>query len=360
MKKVLIVCENLSSKGGIERTSELICNNLQDRFDVQIISLASGDEVDTSADVVIFQGFSPKILEVVRRFKSVSSAKIVVAHHGAPEVWHYFLDGERIEKLGFSYVGAKRLFKRIFWNIGYRRRGETKIVNLYRKMYEYSDRIVLLSDTFKDKYCEIGKFIDFEFKLTSIPNSLRFKAVEIVDEYTNRKNLLFVGRLVGIKRVDRVLGVWRRIAERFPDWSLRIVGDGTLEADLRRQASDLDRVIFVNHCENVSSEYQKSSILLFTSDLEGFGMVLTEAMQFGVVPVAYNSFSALGDIVNDGKNGFAVTPFDEDEFADKVVQLIENKEILKRMGDCARVSVEKFSTEKIMPLWIKLIDELTD
>lgn len=360
MKKVVIVCENLSSKGGIERTSELIYSNLQDRFDVQIISLATGDVIETSADVVIFQGFSPRILKIVRQFKDVSSAKIVVAHHGAPEVWHYFLEGERVEKLEFSYVGAKRLFKRIFWHLGYRRRGDTKIVNLYRKMYEYADRIVLLSDTFKDKYCKIGKFVDFDFKLISIPNSLIFNEVNIVDEYSNRKNLLFVGRLVGIKRVDRVLSVWRRIGERFPDWNLRIVGDGPLETDLRRQAANLERVVFVNHCEDVANEYQKSSILLFTSDLEGFGMVLTEAMQFGVVPVAYNSFSALGDIINDGQNGFAVTAFNEDEFVERVVQLIENKDLLQRMRDCARVSVEKFSTEKIMPLWIKLIDELTD
>lgn len=45
------------------------------------------------------------------------------------------------------------------------------------------------------------------------------------------------------------------------------------------------------------------------SAFEGFGLVLVEAMSYGVVPMAFNSFSNCSDIIDDDKNGILVTPF---------------------------------------------------
>lgn len=61
-----------------------------------------------------------------------------------------------------------------------------------------------------------------------------------------------------------------------------------------------------------------------TSNFEGFPMVLTEAMQFGCVPVAFNSFEAIADIIIPEKTGELVTPFSIKEYKEKLSLLIEN------------------------------------
>ena len=61
-----------------------------------------------------------------------------------------------------------------------------------------------------------------------------------------------------------------------------------------------------------------------TSNYEGFPMVLVEAMQYGCVPFAFNSFGALQDIIDDGINGFRIIPFNEKEYAEKVIQYLSS------------------------------------
>lgn len=64
-----------------------------------------------------------------------------------------------------------------------------------------------------------------------------------------------------------------------------------------------------------------------TSDYEGFGMVLTEGMAFGCVPLAFNSFPSLRDIVDEGRDGFIIPPFDIDAYAEQCAFLENNRKL---------------------------------
>lgn len=72
-----------------------------------------------------------------------------------------------------------------------------------------------------------------------------------------------------------------------------------------------------------------------TSLFEGFGLVLTEAMYYGVVPLAFNSYANVGDIINDKVNGFIIPPFDIKEYADKISSLIDNETLRLQMSEAA-------------------------
>ena len=158
-------------------------------------------------------------------------------------------------------------------------------------MYEGSDRVVLLSEQFFDGFCKIGRLADRR-KLVAINNMLSFD--KVVTPTNKQKQILFCGRMTSQKKPYRVLYAWQQIQVHLSDWELLLVGDGPW-LDRLKQLSlklKLKRVQFCGF-QDPMPFYQKASILWMTSNFEGWGLVLTEAMQFGCVPIAFNSFGTL-------------------------------------------------------------------
>lgn len=119
---------------------------------------------------------------------------------------------------------------------------------------------------------------------------------------------------------------------------------------MRKLAKGLPRINLVGYKDPL--EYQKSaSIAILTSSYEGWGMVLTEAMQCGAVPVAFNSFESIGDIIDDGENGFLVKPFSTNQFVEKLRLLMSNEDLRLKMSNRATETVESFNVSRIVDKW---------
>ena len=87
-------------------------------------------------------------------------------------------------------------------------------------------------------------------------------------------------------------------------------------------------------------------------------MVLTEAMQCGAVPVAFNSFASVTDIIDDGRNGILIKPFSIKEYEKKLRQLMDNPDMLSQMSKNAQQDIEKYSVENVVDQWEELFKEL--
>ena len=87
-------------------------------------------------------------------------------------------------------------------------------------------------------------------------------------------------------------------------------------------------------------------------------MTLTESLQFGCVPMAFDTFTALHDILTDGYNGFIIPAKDEQTYADKMIELMKSPTTLEAMSKNAIESSKKFSIDVIGKQWLNLIDEL--
>mgnify|MGYP001647251076 FL=1 len=98
---------------------------------------------------------------------------------------------------------------------------------------------------------------------------------------------------------------------------------------------------------------------MLTSDLEGFGLVVIEAMSYGVVPVVYGSYEAIYDIIDAGKNGIITGyPFNEEEFDNSVISLCNDN---KQRELLANMAVEKslvFSIDSIKTQWYTIINNI--
>lgn len=230
----------------------------------------------------------------------------------------------------------------------------------YKQLLFNVDKLVLLSESFKDEvYTLCPSAHKDQNKLVSIPNP--FDLTDYDYSFEEKDNvILFVGRLtVNQKRVDLLMRVWKEMHNSLPDWKFWIVGYGEEEERMIEfcKTNNMERIIFFGK-DNPESYYKKSKILHFTSAFEGFGNVLIEAQQYACVPVMFNSYSAAKDIINDGEDGFLVKPFDENEFIDKTMQLIDNQNLLQEMGKAAIRNSRRFSYESIYEKWLTLFDSV--
>ena len=228
---------------------------------------------------------------------------------------------------------------------------------IYRNLIENSSKLVLLSQTFIPT---IAKQLRLKKpllkKITAINNP-----IEVVNTLNaRRKNkVLWCGRVeYGTKRVDRMLDVWKSIAPRHPDWELFIMGSGNIEyfRNITKQYN-IPNIHFTGSC-NPYDYYKEGSILCMTSSTEGWGMVLVEAQMFGCIPIAYNSYSSLTEIITDGVNGYTIPAFNRKIFAERLEWLMEHDAERENMIAACQESVKRFDASIIAQQWLSLFKEI--
>jgi glycosyltransferase involved in cell wall biosynthesis len=109
---------------------------------------------------------------------------------------------------------------------------------------------------------------------------------------------------------------------------------------------------------DVKKEYQNGSLLVLPSRTEGFGLVLLEAMAFGIPVVAFDCGSGPSSIISDGENGFLVQPFDIRVFAERMMQLMEDDGLRRTMGNNGIQKARQYTIDKIGLQWKQLFDDL--
>lgn len=228
----------------------------------------------------------------------------------------------------------------------------------YKVLCEKSDKVILLSEQFREELNYITGNRNYN-NILSISNPVSFSP-EIVDLRNKKNELLFVGRIDTLhKRVDLLLEIWNKLNVQFPDWQLKIVGGGD-EMDKVVNLSKklgLQRVFFEGF-QNPTAYYRDASIFCMTSSTESFGMVLLEAMQYGTVPFAFNSYLSVTDIIDHEQNGILIPPFDCDKYAEELSSLMRDKFRRERISEMAQIKAKKFSIEKIGDIWLNLFEEL--
>ena len=193
-----------------------------------------------------------------------------------------------------------------------------------------------------------------------IPNPLPFFPDE-KSTLTNKK-VIAVGKQSYQKGFDRLLNAWALLGEEFQDWQLHIYGKLDENLGLEKLAEQLkikDQVFFHAPEKKIEEKYAESSIFVLSSRYEGFGMVLIEAMSFGIPCVSFDCNYGPSDIIRNNEDGFLVTNGNEKVFAEKLQMLMMNEILRKEMGGNARRNVERFLPENVLKMWDELIKGLS-
>lgn len=174
------------------------------------------------------------------------------------------------------------------------------------------------------------------------------------------KSAIFVGRYSYQKDIPSLLRIWECVCRRFPDWHLHIWGGYGEQKEELQKAIKLAKINIIIH-ESTSliyDEYLKSSLLLMTSRFEPFGLVLPEAMSCGLPVVAFDCPDGPSEIITDGVNGYLISAGDIDGFVEKVCLLIDNADLRLKLSRAGILSSQKYADSNIMPIWLKLFNNL--
>jgi glycosyltransferase involved in cell wall biosynthesis len=147
-----------------------------------------------------------------------------------------------------------------------------------------------------------------------------------------------VGRLVRLKGFDVLLKAAAIVRQAAPNFSLRIVGDGSERDTLEWQISDLrlaDAVQLVGYKEDPASYFEEAGVYVLSSRSEGIPLTLLEAMACGL-PIVATAVGGVPEIVSDGENGLLVRPDDPAALSKAILRLIRDPSLAKRLGAAAR------------------------
>ena len=371
--------------GGVNVVSSVLANKfLEDGHNVSVFTFYKGtDEIrsrfDNRIPIVIGNGFecNKKNILLLRNFIIGNKTQVIINQWGLPYVPIKTLMKAQKE-LQIKIISVyhndplqngkiQDVEKKISTTSNWLKNSYLKIKkNLIKKItsfsmgyvYNHSDKFIVLSPSYITNFKIFTKNYN-PHKIEVIPNPITCDSNGFVYDKSNKQTeIIYVGRLDQTQKcVQRIITIWAHLEKKFPNWCLSIVGDGPDRKNLEQLTKEmnLNRVSFEG-IQNPRPYYERASILLLTSDFEGFPLVLAEAMQFGVIPVVYDSFAAVRDIIDDGFNGLIIPkPYNIDNTT-KIIESLLNDETLRyRMSNAAIKRSKDFSIDKIAKIWYSLI-----
>ena len=167
--------------------------------------------------------------------------------------------------------------------------------------------------------------------------------------------IICVGRLAPQKRFDRLIEAFHMIAPQYPNWYIDLFGEGEEREMLQNRINALglsERIHLMSTTNDIYYEYQHSQFFVMSSDFEGFGMVIVEAMACGIPVVATDCPFGPSEIIEDGKTGL-LAKMDVKDLAEKMEWMITHEKERKNMGTQAYEVAAKYRKELIIPEWEK-------
>ncbi len=227
----------------------------------------------------------------------------------------------------------------------------------YKSLLDYNsggiEQLIVLTEEDRKFYCEKHRI-----PTCVIPNPLSFEST--IKSNLKKKRLIFVGRLLKKQKgLDYLVAVLELVFEKNHDWEIEVIGDGNDMPYLRQEVDKhhwADRVHLLGSQNNVATHYLDATVFLLTSRWEGFGLVVTEAMECGLPVVSFMT-SGPSEIISDTVDGFLVEKYDVATFAKRVLYLMEHEKERIQMGNNAVIKAERYSRENIRKMWLKLLTD---
>lgn len=378
MRKILILSLHLGF-GGIEKSVCSLANMLCDKYDVEIASCYKlYDEcafhLDDRVKVVYLNDSSivpnrDKLKSSIKKlnlFKFIKECffSIKVLYLRKRKVISYLKDSSYdvvISTRDFLNTLSSKYAKGSALKVGWEH-------NHFHDNYKYADKIVK-SVSKLDVFINVSSALNEYYSSRLNKSNVKcYYVPNCIDEMPDKSSLLnsthfiSVGRLSTEKGYLDLLKIMVSLKEKYPKWILDIVGDGDQFDVLSEfiKNNDLDGNVVLHGFQNkdyINNLLNKSSIYLMSSYTESFGIVLIEAMSHGVPCVAFTSAEGACEIIEDSKNGFLVDNRDFEKMIEKISLLVDDRKKRIEMGEYARKSVVKYTSDIVSKQWIKIFEE---
>lgn len=357
--KILVFIDQFES-GGAARVTCTMLNGMIDKgynitLATNLTNRSIGYSLDKRIEVINFYGgeTNNKLQSLCRHLRLIYSANkcikqvkpdVVIAVTHNPYL--YVRVATWFSKLPIIAVDHTSFSRKISW-------WEDWVRGYF---YKYANVLSIL--TKKDERL-LGK--KFPNKVV-IYNPLSFPPLET--QTTRKKNILVAGRLSfwKVKGIDRIIDIWADLANKYPDWTLEIAGEGNSQStiflkNLVCQKGLEERVRFLGQVNDMKTKLSETSIFALPSRVEGFPMVLMEAMSQGCACIAFTLGGACDEMMTNNKSGYIVEDDNLESFSNSLCKLLDNPSIREQLGCNAINDSKRFSVETFIQSWINILNK---
>lgn len=377
MKKITIFCLHLGY-GGVEKCVVNLANLLSQEFEVEVISTykladTPAFEIDESVKVnYLIDKYKPNREEWKKTIKKLRPFQFVKETYQALMV--LFLRRRKTVEAMKQCDSNIMISTRVLFNKWLGQHGKNKAYkigwehNHHHQDMVYADKVVnscknldslvLVSDSLRSFYKKKMKERKYKCKCVFIPNML--DEIPKTTSKLTEKRMISVGRLSKEKGYVDLIEIFKKFHEKNSDWHLDIVGDGpernkVVDRIYQYQLTDVITVHGYLKKKEINALLKKSSLYLMTSYTESFGIVLIEAMSYGVPCLAFTSAEGANDLIQNDKNGYLIENRDFDSMINKMEKLINNKKERIELGKNARAFSLNYSSDVVKKEWLKLL-----
>lgn len=277
--------------------------------------------------------------ENMQRAMELALESDIVIRGAAP---YKFIE-ERLKQKKITFRYSERYFKKGYWRL----LDPRVLWRFYKEdiRHRKDPYYMLCASAYTAPDCRfINAFPQKTFKWGYFPETKVYRDIGKLLDRKSSHSILWAGRLIELKHPEMAIHLAEKIKNAGYSFTLRIIGNGTMEDTLKRMIeesnlSDCVHMLGSMPPEKVREYMEQSEIFLFTSDRnEGWGAVLNESMNSGCAVVANYEIGSVPFLIRDYKNGLIYQKRFEDLYQ-KTTWLLDNPEKCKLLGRNAYESV---------------------
>lgn len=386
MKKILFKVKGLGI-GGIERLAIDILNNLE-LEDKKIVLLVENkeenfleDQLDKNIEKIYLKPdwFNPFLIKIKSRKKNIfykllynilmNYEKIILSKN----INNYIKNNKEAEIFidyngeAGKYIHKIKNIKKIVWiHLSFSGIKENKRKKL-EKRFQNFDKIVTICDEMEEEVRKL--FPNLEEKIIKIYNFINFEKIEEKlekfdlnmqeKEMIKENYCISVGRLATVKDYETTINAFKILSEKGINEKLYIIGEGEHRKNLERTIKENkleDQIFLLGQKNNPYIWMKNADMFIHSSKLEGFGLVLVEAMYCGVPIISSDFKCGAKEILSNGEYGELFEIGNFEELAQKIEKLLFDNDKKQKYILKAREIVDKYSIEKILKHYKELIE----
>ncbi len=355
--------------GGLEKQTTLLINSLAKKgYDIEIVSVYKILDkpfytLNENVKIKYLLDYGPNkdIIKIALKNKQffkvlkecIKGIKIVYLK--------YSLLRKEIKKLDTDIIFSTRsefsnlIYRQDTLNISQEHSyiDDNKYFMKLKKYFKNINKVVVMTSKAKEEY---SKYITND--VVVIPN--------IIEENTsgysllNNNQITAIGRLEDVKNFDNLIKMFKTISDKYPNYILKIIGEGSLKSRLQELIVSLKlegKIILTGRYtkEQIDKELLNTDIFCSTSKSESFSLVICDAMNHGIPVIAFDVDTGPREIITNNQDGFLVEFNNEEEYINKIITLIEDDKLRSKIGNNSKISITKYYESNIIEKWINIL-----
>lgn len=358
-KKRILIYNNIWVRGGIERVIKQVIPFLEKDYDIYFVTFNfsenKGYELpDYVNKIEISEKLDYMLSSVIYTLCRLLEIDLFIGNQNLNLNFlpiYKLLSEENIKTISCNHYNYMLPFQ-VDW---------LRSIAYYRnEYYKYADIVTWPTNFSNDIYNSLNKNGFY------LPNPNTY---EVIDKIPKKKknHIVTVARYDdAFKRLDLVLLTFSKILKCIPNATLTIVGnydlDMTLPSTNGKKIKDFlkdlnipsNNLNFAGEQKNLDKFYKEAECFLFSSETEGFGMVINEAASFATPTIAFK-IPGVEDLIENGNNGYLVELYNCDELAKKVVEYLSDDNLKNEFMNNALKKVKYFDMKNTEKRWQKLL-----